>query len=106
MKRTSGGQLSREAKATLLSSHAGGPRTAAGDTSFAGQARAVDAEVESQPAAKPEDPPITQFEAKIPALGPQEIKDVSATASTKLRIYEMPDWQFIRAEAEITSPAP
>ena len=57
-------------------------------------------------AAKPEDPPITQFEVKVPALGPQEIKDVSATASTKLRIYEMPDWQFIRAEAEITSPAP
>jgi hypothetical protein len=57
-------------------------------------------------AAKPEDPPITQFEVKIPALGPQEIKDVSSTAATKLRIYEMPDWQFIRAEAEITSPAP
>jgi hypothetical protein len=57
-------------------------------------------------AAKPEDPPITQFEAKVPALGPREIKDVSASASTKLRIYEMPDWQFIRAEAEITSPAP
>ena len=39
MKRISGGQLSRKAKATLLSSHAGDPRTAAGDTSFAGQAK-------------------------------------------------------------------
>ena len=57
-------------------------------------------------AARPEDPPITEFEAKVPALGPQEIKDVSATAATKLRIYELPDWQFIRAEVEITSPAP
>lgn len=57
-------------------------------------------------AAKPEDPPITEFEAKVPALGPQEIKDVSASATTKLRIYELPDWQFIRAEVEITSPAP
>jgi len=57
-------------------------------------------------AAKPEDPPITEFEAKVPALGPQEIKDVSATATTKLRIYELPDWQFIRAEVEILSPAP
>ncbi len=57
-------------------------------------------------AAKPEDPPITEFEAKVPALGPQEIKDVAATATTKLRIYELPDWQFIRAEVEITSPAP
>ena len=53
-------------------------------------------------AAKPDDPPITEFEAKVPALGPQEIKDVSASATTKLRIYELPDWQFIRAEVEIT----
>ena len=57
-------------------------------------------------AAKPEDPPITEFAAKVPALGPQEVKDVSATATTKLRIYELPDWQFIRAEVEITAPAP
>jgi hypothetical protein len=57
-------------------------------------------------AAKPDDPPITEFEAKVPALGPQELKDVTATAATKLRIYELPDWQFIRAAVEITSPAP
>jgi hypothetical protein len=57
-------------------------------------------------AAKPEDPPITEFEAKVPGVGPQEIKDVSAMATTKLRIYELPDWQFIKAEVEITSPAP
>jgi len=57
-------------------------------------------------AAKPDDQPITEFEAKVPALGPQELKDVTATAATKLRIYELPDWQFIRAAVEITSPAP
>ena len=57
-------------------------------------------------AAKPDDPPITEFEAKVPALGPQELKDVTATAATKLRIYELPDWQFVRADVEITSPAP
>src|ERR1039458_5499161 len=39
MKRISGGQLSLGANATLLSSHAGGPRAATGDTSFAGQAK-------------------------------------------------------------------
>jgi len=55
---------------------------------------------------KPDDPPITEFEAKVPSLGPQELRDVTATASTKLRIYELPDWQFIRAVVEITSPAP
>ena len=53
MKRISGGQLSRKAKATHLSSHAEGPRTAAGDTSLTGQAKAVDTAVESQPAASP-----------------------------------------------------
>ena len=37
MKRISGGQLSRKAKATLLSSHAGDPRAATGDRRFASQ---------------------------------------------------------------------
>jgi hypothetical protein len=57
-------------------------------------------------AAKPEDPPIAEFDAKVPALGPLEVKDASGTATTKLRVYELPDWQFLKADAEITSPAP
>jgi len=57
-------------------------------------------------AAKPGDPPIAVFDAKVPALGPQETKDATGTATTKLRVYELPDWQFLRADAEITSPAP
>jgi len=57
-------------------------------------------------AAKPEDPPVAEFEAKVPSLGPQENKDVTVTVPTKLRIYELPDWQFLRAQFEITSPAP
>jgi len=56
--------------------------------------------------AKPDDPPIAVFEAKVPSLGPEEIQDVTATTATKLRIYELPDWQFIKAEFEITSPVP
>ena len=56
MKRISGGQLSRKAKAALLSSHAGDPRTSC-DAGFPGQAKAVDTAVESQPAATPEDLP-------------------------------------------------
>src|SRR5436309_15934418 len=58
MKRISGGQLSREAKAMLLSSHAGGPRTAAGDKTFVGQTKAADTVVKSQPAASPKDLPV------------------------------------------------
>jgi hypothetical protein len=57
-------------------------------------------------AAKPEDPPVAEFMAKVPSLGPLEIQDISAKVSTKLRIYELPDWQFMRAEFDITSPAP
>jgi len=57
-------------------------------------------------ASKPEDPPVAEFQAKVPALSPLEIHDVSAKVATKLRIYELPDWQFMRAEFDITSPAP
>ena len=57
-------------------------------------------------AAKPEDPPVAEFMAKVPSLGPLEIRDTSAKVSTKMRIYELPDWQFMRAEFDITSPAP
>jgi hypothetical protein len=56
--------------------------------------------------AKPEDPPVTEFEAKIPSLGPLEVKSLEATTPTKLRVYELPDWQFLRAQFDITSPAP
>jgi hypothetical protein len=55
---------------------------------------------------KPEDPPIAEFEVKVPTLGPEEIQDVVATVPSKLRIYELPDWQFLKAEFEITSPQP
>ena len=55
---------------------------------------------------KPEDPPIAEFEVKVPTLGPEEIQDVVATVPSKLRIYELPDWQFLKAEFEITSPEP
>ena len=55
---------------------------------------------------KPGDPPITEFEAKIPNLGPEETQTITANANTKLRLYELPDWQFLRADFDITSPAP
>jgi hypothetical protein len=57
-------------------------------------------------AAKPGDEPVAVFESKVPALGPEDTKDVTVTVPTKLRIYELPDWQFLKGEFEITSPAP
>jgi hypothetical protein len=55
--------------------------------------------------AKPGDPPVTEFDAMIPPLGPDEDHDVEATGTTNLKAYEMPDWQFLRADFDITSPA-
>jgi hypothetical protein len=55
---------------------------------------------------KPGDAPICEFDAKIPGLGPQEDQDVLTTSTTKLHAYELPDWQFLRADFDITSPAP
>jgi len=55
---------------------------------------------------KPGDEPITEFQAKVPSLGPEETKDVDASATTKLRLYELPDWQFLRYDFDIVSSAP
>jgi hypothetical protein len=56
--------------------------------------------------AAPEDPPVTEFEARVLGLGPLEVKDVTGVGDTSLRVYELPDWQFLRASFEITFPAP
>jgi 3-oxoacyl-ACP reductase-like protein len=45
----------------------------------------------------PADPPVGTFTFKT-SLGPYESKDIKAQLSTKLRVYELPDWQFLRPE--------
>ncbi len=55
---------------------------------------------------KPGDPALAEFETKISSLAPLEIKDVTVVVDNKLRAYEFPDWQFLRAEFDITSPQP
>lgn len=57
-------------------------------------------------AAKPEDPAIAEFDSKVEKLGPLEVKDMSALVPTKLRLYELPDWQFLRVQYDITSAPP
>jgi len=54
--------------------------------------------------ARGEQQPVGTFSFKIPLLGPYESKDLKATVDTKLRVYELPDWQFLRADFQITSP--
>ena len=54
-------------------------------------------------AAKPGDPPLITFPAQVSRLGPSELKDVSVEVPTNIRVYELPDWQFLKADFEITN---
>lgn len=54
--------------------------------------------------AKAGDPPLITFPAQVPHLGPSELRDVKVEVPTKLRVYELPDWQFLKADFEITEP--
>lgn len=54
--------------------------------------------------ARPNEPPLFSFPATVPNLGPEEVKPVTVTVPTKLRVYELPDWQFISADFTVTSP--
>ena len=56
-------------------------------------------------AAKPGDPPLITFPAQVSRLGPSELKDVKVEVPTSLRVYELPDWQFLKADLEITAPS-
>jgi len=58
----------------------------------------------STTAAKPGDPPLIAFPAQVSGLGPSELKDVTVQVPIKLRVYELPDWQFLKADFEITEP--
>lgn len=39
----------------------------------------------------------------VSSIGPYESKEFSAPIQTALKEYELPDWQFVKAEFEITS---
>lgn len=44
---------------------------------------------------------VATFPIAVSDLGPMEAKEVKGTFNTKLRAYEVPDWQFLKATAEI-----
>ncbi|MCZ2150513.1 MAG: hypothetical protein LC126_22400 [Bryobacterales bacterium] len=54
--------------------------------------------------AAPDSDPISTFTVKVPPLGAFESKDLKAEAVTKLRAYEFPDWQFLKADFQVVSP--
>ncbi|MBL8179923.1 MAG: hypothetical protein JNK48_34905 [Bryobacterales bacterium] len=51
--------------------------------------------------ADPSAEPVTSFTVRVPSVAGYESKEVKAEASTKLRAYEFPDWQFLRAEFDV-----
>jgi hypothetical protein len=54
--------------------------------------------------AKPDDPPVAVVQVKPGELAANGSKDITAPLTTKLRAYELPDWQFLRATAEVIGP--
>ncbi len=55
--------------------------------------------------AKPEHAPLASFEFKVPSIGPYESKEIKTTVTSTMRAYELPDWQFLETDLEITSPS-
>jgi hypothetical protein len=49
---------------------------------------------------------VGSFSFKVSGLGAGASKDVTEPLKTKLKAYELPDWQNVTAELQITSPAP
>ena len=54
--------------------------------------------------AKSEEEAAGTFSFKMASLKPYESKEAVAPLSTKLKPYELPDWQNVSAEVQITSP--
>ena len=53
---------------------------------------------------KSDEETVGTFTFKLPSLGAYESKDMTAPLNTKLKVYELPDWQNLTAEIQITSP--
>lgn len=56
--------------------------------------------------AAPEEPPLGELEAEVKALAPESFQEVAAVLPTRLKVYEIPDWQFLRAAFTVLSPKP
>jgi hypothetical protein len=55
--------------------------------------------------AKSDEETVGTFTFKLPSLGAYESKEMTGALNTKLRVYELPDWQNLVADIQITSPA-
>jgi len=53
---------------------------------------------------KKDEESVGSFSFKLPLLGPYESKEMSSVVDTKLKVYELPDWQNLQEQLQITSP--
>lgn len=53
---------------------------------------------------KSEEEAAGSFAFRVPSLGPYESKEQTAVVKTKLKAYELPDWQNVSTEVQLTSP--
>jgi hypothetical protein len=53
---------------------------------------------------KSDEESVGSFAFKLPMLGPWESRELSAPVNTKLRVYELPDWQNVTAELQLNNP--
>jgi hypothetical protein len=51
--------------------------------------------------AKEGEEPVGSFKFKVSSIGPNEAKEVTAPVDTKLRVYELPDWQMVDAKVQL-----
>jgi hypothetical protein len=54
--------------------------------------------------AKAGEEPVGSFNFKVSSIGPNEAKEAAAPVDTKLKIYELPDWQMVDTRLRLTSP--
>jgi hypothetical protein len=50
------------------------------------------------------EPPFAVVDAKVGDVGPYAAKEIELPIKTSLRVYELPDWQFIKGSFVVTAP--
>ena len=58
----------------------------------------------SSSTSRSEEDSIGSFNFKLPVLGPNSSKELTEPLKTKLKQYELPDWQNVNTELLITAP--
>lgn len=53
---------------------------------------------------KSDEEAVGSFAFKLPSIGAWEAKEMTAQVNTTLRAYELPDWQNVTAEVQLTAP--